>query len=122
MKQWKIVLFSFMFLFITSVVYAHEEEGEEAENYLKDFSTDEHDHSEAISNQESHNHTDTTSTDSHGHSNTHDDGGGEHSTLDGEEIGPNMVVLSSVAMINAAFLLVGIWNKWRRRGVNDGTI
>jgi hypothetical protein len=124
MKQWKIVLFSFMFLFFTyhSVVFAHEGEGEEAENYLKDFSTDEHDHSEEITNQESHDHTDSAANNnSHDHSTTHDDAGGEHSTFDGEETGPNKVVLLSFATINAAFLLIGIWNKWRKRGVNHGT-
>lgn len=122
MKYWKIVLFSFILLFFTyhSVVFAHEGEGEKTENYLKDFSTDEHDHSEVLTNQESHDHSDSTANESHDHTTTHDETGGEHGTFDGEETGPNIIVLSSFAIINAAFLLIGIWNKWKQRGVNHG--
>lgn len=167
MKQWKIALITLLLLFFTyhPAVFAHEGEGEATENYLKDVSTNEHDHSvtgeevtdshdkdkrsheEAVISEESsshdshetkstsdndtHEHTDVTtnqesnvdsdtnSTDSHDDSSSHEVAG-EHGTFDGEETGPNIIVLSSFATVNAGFLLIGIWNKWRKRGTNHG--
>jgi len=41
--------------------------------------------------------------------------GGHGSHEDVVETPPNIPVLSTFAAINAAFLLVGIWNKWVRK-------
>lgn len=157
MKQWKSALIALLFLFFTThtAVLAHEGEGEEqeAENYLKDFSTNEHDHSDteegvtdshdsqeveesthesegssshdshetdATSNHTSQNHSETTiDEDGHVDSSSHDEEGG-HGTFTGEETGPNYIVLSSFASVNAGFLLMGVWNKVRKGGNKHG--
>jgi hypothetical protein len=149
MKQWKfalIVAVGFLFFSSNTAVLAHEGEEQEAETYLKDFSTNEHDHSDTeegvTDSHDSHASEDSSSHDSHeteattNHSNhdhsestikeeSHDepgshDGGGGHGAFTGEETGPNYIVLSSFASVNAGFLLIGIWNKARKRGNNHG--
>jgi high-affinity K+ transport system ATPase subunit B len=115
MKQWKIGLITLTLVFFAnhSAVFAHEGEGKSTDNYLKDFSTNEHDHS--VTEEEI-----TDSHDSHDMGESIHDEAGEHGTFDGEETGPNIIVLSSFATVNAVFLLIGIWNKWRKRGTKYG--
>lgn len=157
MKKWKFALFAILFLFFTnySTALAHEGEEQESEsdNYLKDFSTNEHDHSDTeeevtdshdshkiegstheSEGSSSHDSHETDATSDHGsqnHSETtidegdHDDSSshneeGAHGTFTGEETGPNYIVLSSFVSVNAGFLLIGIWNKVRKRGNKHG--
>lgn len=129
MKKWKFALFAILFLFFTnhSAAHAHEGEEQEPENYLKDFSTNEHDHSDTEEEvRDSHNSHDShtpedfsNQLDVHDDSNSHNEEGA-HGTFTGEESGPNIIVLSSFALVNAGFLLIGIWNKVRMRGYKHG--
>ncbi|WP_066055058.1 hypothetical protein [Robertmurraya korlensis] len=158
MKHWKFALIAagwFLFFSYNTAVLAHEGEEQEAETYLKDFSTNEHEHSdteeqvtdshdsheiedsthdsedsrehdshetEASTN---HNHSNqehsesTIKEESHDDSGSHDQGGG-HGAFTGEETGPNYIVLSSIASVNAGFLLIGIWNRVRKGGNYHG--
>lgn len=131
MKKWKFALFAILFLFFTnySTTLAHEGEEQESDsdNYLKDFSTNEHDHSGTVeevrdshNSHDSHTHDDfSNQLDIHDDSNSHNEEGA-HGTFTGEESGPNNIVLSSFALVNSAFLLIGIWNKVRKRGYKHG--
>lgn len=130
MKKWKFALTVILFLFFStnhSVAFAHEGEEQESDNYLKDFSTNEHDHldteeevTESHNSHDSHKPEDSSNQlDTHDDSNSHNEEG-VHGTFTGEETGPNYIVLSSFASVNAGFLLIGIWNKVRKRGNAHG--
>ena len=130
MKKWKLSLTVILFLFFFtnhSAALAHEGEEQESDNYLKDFSSNEHDHldtedevTDSHNSHDSHKPEDSSNQlDTHGDSNYHNEEGA-HGTFTGEETGPNYIVLSSFASVNAGFLLIGIWNKVRKRGNNHG--